>query len=255
MRRKGLCGQLSQSAVQASFANALSRLAPEDEVTVYAATDWFAGQPRQVSPLGRDREGSAAALYRAVRSAEEPGAEERKQQGGSRDRSMSHAVDAAARLAEGMPDRQVVLVYLSDGMNTLDTMLARDREPLLERLLESNISYSAINLDMKASYAAAAATLNPLGKLMGFSVSGFGDGFAKQTGGLSIDIPDPQKLGTALEEVVSAYAFGYSLGYQCRGDEYLDNRWHKVEVAVKGVSQAGRIVVSARRRFRYQGVK
>jgi VWFA-related protein len=242
---EGAMRQLSQAATQEGFAAALGRLHEADEVAVYAVKDWFVGQPKLVAELGRDRAASAAALVEAVRGLGAASVVERQ----AKEKTMGAAVESAVSLAAARPDLQVALVYISDGMNPLDTMLTRERNPLVKRLMEHNISFSALNLDMKGSYAAAAAALNPLGKVMGFSVSGFGDGFAKQTGGLSIDVREPERLGEGLEEVVTAYAGSYSLGYQCEGEEYVDGKWHKLEVFVKGVE--GKVTVSSRKRFRF----
>lgn len=241
---EGAMRQLSQVATQDGFAAALGKLNAADEVAVFAVKDWFVGEPKMISDLSQDRGSSAAALVEAVRSLGTASAAERKE----KQKTMGAAVDSAVRLSKERPDLQVALVYVSDGVNPLDTMLNRERNPLAERLMEHNISFSALNLDMKGTYAAAAATLNPLGKMMGFSVSGFGDFFAKQTGGLSIDVPEPEKLGQGLEEIATAYAASYSLGYQCEGEEYSDAKWHKVEVLVKGVE--GKVVVVSRKQFR-----
>ncbi len=239
-----------------SFRAALNRLAATDEVAVTVAEDWFVGKPELIAPLSRDRARAAEALTEAVRRAlgqsaatksrrrAEPG-QSPKPAG----RSMSEAVEFAAQVAGQRPDSQVALVYVSDGMNTLDTMENRHREALAETLLEHNISVSALNLDMLGGYAAAATVINPLGKLFGISVTGSASYLAKQTGGVSVDVGAPENLGVALDKVVSAYASRYTLGISLEEREYRDARWHKVDVKLKKLGDGRKAVVSARRAF------
>jgi VWFA-related protein len=223
---EGALRQMSQKAAQDSFAAALRNLDPKDEVAVYANKDWFAGVPVRVS-----------SLEEAVFAAEKTG------EGRQREKSMTLAVEAAIKLTKSRPESQVVLVYISDGMNTLDTMEGRGREKLSRLMSENNISFSALNVDMLASYAAAAAVLNPVGKMFGMSVTGSGDGFAKETGGVAVKVTEPSRIGEALGQVLSAYDSRYSLGYQAEANEYRDDKWHRLEVRVDGPN----LIVTARK--------
>jgi VWFA-related protein len=243
---EGALRELSQAPALESFARALSRLSPDDEVAVFAAQNWFVGRPRILSTLSKDRQAGAAALRQAVESALQMTKEQNRRDGRSRERSMSAAVDSAIAVAAVRPDAQIALVYVSDGMNTLDTMEAKSRDELALRLEEHNISFNALNLNMLTSYAAAAAVLNPIGKAFGIGVTGAADDYSKQTGGVAIDVARPQELGNALEQITSAFVSRYSLGFQLAGDEYRDGRRHKLEVRLSGRD----LLVSARRGFR-----
>ena len=228
---------MSQRAAQESFAAALQNLDAKDEVAVFANRDWFEGAPSEMSGLTLDRALSVAAMEKAVAGGEAKG------EGRSREKSMTLAVEAAIELTRSRPESQVVLVYISDGMNTLDTMESRGREKLSRLMSENNISFSALNVDMLPSYAAAAAVLNPVGKMFGMSVTGSGDGFAKETGGVAVKVTEPSRIGEALGQVLSAYDSRYSLGYQAEANEYRDDKWLRLEVRVDGP----KLIVTARK--------
>ena len=239
----GALRELSQPAALPSFAAALERLSPQDEVAVYATRDWFVGEAQEMTSLTRDRQAAAAALQRSL-ALDEATPEERRQE---RAKSMTSAVQRAIAIARQRPEAQVALVSVSDGMNPLDTMEAGDRRALGDLLEANNISLSALNLRMLGSYAAAAAVINPLGKVFGLSVTGSGNYLARQSGGVSVDVAAASEFGAALDHVVSAYASRYSLGYQVSEDEYRDGKPHRIEVQL--TAKEKRWQVSARQSF------
>ena len=49
---------------------------------------------------------------------------------------MTEAIAEVEKIAAENPERQVALVYISDGVNTLDTMNFDDRKNLAARLLK-----------------------------------------------------------------------------------------------------------------------
>lgn len=240
--------EMAEPAALKSFAAALGRLSGEDEVAVFATRDWFVGEAKEMCGLTRDRQAAAAAMQRSVDAALNTSAEERKSDRMGKEKSMSRAVDRALALAAQRPDSQIALVYVSDGMNTLDTMESRGRNELAEALQSRHVSFSAMNLQMLTSYAAAAAVINPLGKVFGLSVTGSGNYLAKQAGGVSVDVPSAAEFGSALDQVMSAYASRYSLGYQASETEYRDGRRHRIEVKVAG-DAAKRLELSAPKGF------
>ncbi len=237
---EGALRQLSQPAVILSLTQALNRLSPEDEVTVLATVDWFVGKPKLISPLGQNRQASAQAIADAVSVSVEHRDVPR-----NRDRSMSLAVDYAKALATQRPGSHVALVYISDGMNTLDTIEARDRKALAASLEADDISCSALTVDMLGSYAAAAAVLNPLGKAFGYSFTGSGKYLAQQSGGIVVEVAGPADLGRGLSEVTSAYVSRYALGFQ-PGDRA---GFHKIELQLVDKAHE-RLTISTRRGFR-----
>jgi hypothetical protein len=237
---------MSQPAALASFEQALARLSPNDEVSVFALRDWFVGEGQQLCPLTKDRLTAAKAMQASIAEALHVEESERNADRRTRDKSMSAAVERALQTAALRPDSHIALVYVSDGMNTLDTMEARDRKALAVRLQQRNISFSAMNLDMLNSYAAAAAVLNPLGKVFGLSVTGSARYLSQEAGGVSVEVPSPSEFGPSLEKVVSAYASRYSLGYQLSSEELRDGRNHKVEVTLTGNKASGKEILSRR---------
>jgi hypothetical protein len=238
--------KMSDPAALASFKEALAKLAPEDEVAVFASRDWFIGEAKEMCGLTRDRQAAAQAMQDSVKMALETTESERKVDRSVRDKSMSAAVQRAIDAVRMRPGSQLALIYVSDGMNTLDTIEAGSRQDLAEQLQAANISFSSMNLQMQGSYAAAAAVINPLGKIFGLSITGSGNYLAKQSGGVVVEVQAAGEFGAALEQVVSAYASRYSLGYQVSESEYRDWRIHRIEVKLGGRSAKDKEVLSRR---------
>jgi VWFA-related protein len=236
--------KMSHPAALASFKEALAKLAPDDEVAVFASRDWFVGEAKEIRGLSRDRQAAAQAMQDSVRMALATTESQRQADRRVREKSMSTAVQRAIDAARMRPGSQVALIYVSDGMNTLDTIEVESRQELAEQLQAANISFSAINLQMQGSYAAAAAVINPLGRIFGLSITGSGGYFARQSGGVAVEVPAAGEFGATLEQVVSAYASRYSLGYQLSEREYRDVRKYKIEVKLRGPFKKNREVLS-----------
>lgn len=237
--------ELLTPAASRSFTTALSQLKPDDEVAVYSVEDWFVSEPKRLSPPTRDRSTSTAAFTLAVQQAQSRTEADRREDRTSGARSMAGIVQAASSLSAEYPNHQVALVWISDGMNTLDMFESRQRTRLLDSLDTSAISFSSIQLPMLGSYAAAATVLNPVGKLFGMQFTGSGKQFAKDTGGIAMDIPAASELASALSQIVAAHTARYSLGINVPST-INPEKWHKIEVKVDSTH---RLEVSARRRF------
>jgi VWFA-related protein len=242
---EGALRQLSPPAAASSFAAAVAGLQADDEAAVYAVPDWFVGSPEEMAPLSRDRAATAAALSRALALTGSAREEARR----SRASTMAELVQRARQVAAARPASHVALVVISDGMNTLDMIENRSRRDLAEQLQPGDISVSALTLDMRASYAAAATALNPIGKLFGMSVTGGAKQLSDETGGIAIAVDGPAHIGPALGQVVSAYTSRYSIGFPVLGQEFADGKRHKIEVKLRE-NVGGRYRINARRHFR-----
>lgn len=239
----GALRHLSEPASIESISAALARFPPGDELAVLATADWFEGTPREMAPLSRDRAATLAAIRQAVTAPPVESLESRRGE-----RTMSDAV--ARALAAGRPDSQVAMVYISDGMNSLETMSAPGRQRIAAKLREGDVSFSSLRFRMAAAYASAAAVINPLGKVFGWSVTGAASEFARETGGIAVEVENPERLGAGLAEVLSAYSNRYSLGLALGEDEYRDGREHKIEVSLRNLPSGSKYLVHARKRFR-----
>ena len=239
--------ELGSAAAVPSFLQALEQLQPEDRVAVYSVEDWFVGRPKLMAPSGTARAQSANALRQAVFEAQSRDLDAQKEDRREGARSMDAVVAEATALARQNPQHHVALVWISDGMNTLDMMEAKGRNRLLEQLDLGGVSFSSIQLPMLGSYSSAAAVLNPMGRLFGIRVTGSGKQLAAETGGIALDVPSAGQLATALGNIVSAYTSRYSLGFAWPNDPSEQNRWHRIEVSAR---TAGKVEISARKRFR-----
>ncbi|MGQ0540704.1 MAG: S41 family peptidase, partial [Blastocatellia bacterium] len=99
--------------------------------------------------------------------------------------SIGDAVSYVENLAVKAPERKFTLIYVSDGVNTLDTINFDDRKALAARFSESTVSFSALSFDILGSYSAAAKIINPLAYVFGASVTGSANYLAEQTGGVA----------------------------------------------------------------------
>lgn len=222
---EGALRYLSQTASQESLITALSRLGHKDEVMVVAAYDWFVGKPEVLTELTRDWNRVATSIAAAANAAPAARQTDRTQK-----RSMHDAIELASQVAATAGDEiETALVYISDGVNTLDTMAFRDRKEIAEKLLRRNLSFSAINFDMLRSYSAAAAMINPLAFAFGASVTGSAGYLAEQSGGLKTDVDRAENFGATLEQVFHAYGSRYGFGIELDRKE-LDGRTHKIEL-------------------------
>lgn len=226
--RKGLTKETAQS-----FREALNGLATEDEVGIYAVDDWFAGAPRVVSEVGADRNAAAKGLEMAL---EGVGRQTRANSGPPREKTITAAVEEARRIAKQRPGSLVTLLYVSDGMNTMDTFRKSDQAELAGTILgEGNLSVSAIRLPMMGAYAAAAQVLNPLGFVMGYSVTGATSKLAEQSGGIVMELESAEELSGAFVSLLRAYRDRYLVEAKLDEKELRDGKVHKIELSVTGV--------------------
>ncbi len=239
---EGALRHLANPTTLASLERGLERLAPEDEVSVLAAEDWFAGPPRLLVEFSKDRAAVSAALRQAVDRAPRAVRPET-----SRAPTMEQAVRLVLEAAARRPAAHTAILSISDGMNTLDTFENRRRDALTAALAAGGVSFSTVTLDMLSGYAAAAAALNPIGMAFGMSVTGAANHFAKHTGGVALEVSAPAGLGEALTEVLTAYAARYSLGVVLTEAEVRHPGSHKLLVRL--AAAAGKLEVHARRRF------
>ncbi len=243
---EGALRYLSQATTQKSLLTALSALGGKDEVMVVAAYDWFVGKPEVLTELTHDWSRVAASIAAAANAA--PAAQQTDK---TQKRSMNDAVELAAQVAATTnSEAEVALVYISDGVNSLDTMEFRDRKEIAAKLLKQNLSFSAVNFKMLRSYSAAAAVINPLAFAFGASVTGSANYLAEQSGGLKADVEQAENFGAALAQVIQAYGSRYSFGIELDPKE-LDGRVHKVELKINPGSQhkGRKLTINVKRGF------
>ncbi len=239
---------LTESRFQKSLRESLTGLGPQDEISVLATKDWFVGRPEVVVPPTRDWSQVAVAIGEAI--ADSPDGRV-KPTSPAEKRSMSDAVDQVVKPRSTDQSRQAVMIYVSDGVNTLDTMEFDKRKTLADRLAMENIGFSAINFDLKASYAVASKVINPLASVFGASVTGSANFLAEQTGGLSINVDTAEDLGKALTETIALYSSRYGIGFELE-DEDRDGRKHRLEVRIEEKSPEGKkrkLVINSSRSF------
>ena len=236
---------LMRDDVRASIAAALAKLAPEDEVAVMAVWEAAGGKPIMAADLTRDRAKAIAALAPPQDAPEETGA-------GGVVHVMNEAAQAAIGIARRRPNSQVVFVYVSDGLATLDMLEFSSRQALAAKLIEGNVNFSALICRMLKGMAVGATIVNIPLRMLGASMTGSEQYFAKQTGGLAVKVKSPEDFGAGLQQITSGLASRYSLGFTLGDDEQDDGQMHTLEVKVKARDPKGKerkLIVSARRGY------
>lgn len=233
-----------------AFAAALRRLPPEDEVAVLATSvEGVWGKRQWLAGLTRERDEIAAAL------AAVPGlVGERKVYRKEHEHSFGDAVEEVARLAaEARPNSQVVLVLVTDGVNSTDSLFYQERDELGQRLLRSNVIFSALTHDLAAKKKALVLASRPIFLLARASAVGNEQHFAKLTGGEALGVESPEEYAAGLERLVGALSARYSLGFTLGEEEPDDGRLRRLEVRVTARDAGGRqrrLEVRARRGYR-----
>jgi VWFA-related protein len=236
---------LVRDDVRASIAAALTKLAPEDEVAVMTVWEAAGGKPIMAADLTRDRARSIAALAPPQDAPEVTGA-------GGVVHMMNAAAQAAIDIARRRPDSQVVFVYVSDGLATLDMLDFDSRQALAAKLIEGNINFSALTCRMPRGMAVGATIVNIPLRMLGASLTGSEQYLAKHTGGVAIKVKSPEDFGTGLQQITSGLASRYSLGFTLGEDDEDDGQMHNLEVKVKSRDPKGKerkLIVSARRGY------
>jgi len=241
----GAIRYLERNEIQASLAAVLARLSPEDEVAVMLIRSPAGNMPEMLTGLTRDR-GKVIAALRSLSSFAQ-----------LRDDGpvavMDEAIEQAARVAtKERPDSQTVLLYVSNGLNTLDTSDFPLRDKAAAKLIRSNIIFSALTFDMAKLAATLAPIFNQSLRLFGASLTGSAGYFSKQTGGAEVRVHRPEDLVAGLEQITNDLSSRYSLGFTLGENERDDGRMHKLEVKVKARDAQGKerkLVVSSRRGY------
>lgn len=241
----GALRYLEQPKTQKSLGEALSKLDEDDEVAVMTAPDWFVGQPQFRLKPTRNREEVAKAIAEATNGASLNGQNKPKPDRINKS-TMTDAITAVEKTAGENRARKIALVYISDGINTLDTMDFGDRRQLAGRLLKSNISFSALNFELPVNYSVAANIINPLAFAFGASVTGSMNYFAGESGGVAVKVEKAENLGSALEEIINLYGSRYNLGFYLDETDKDAGKMHKIEVKVHGRSK---LLINVRRGF------
>ena len=231
-----------------SLPAALLKLPPEDEVAVLATSvDGVRGKQQWLSELTRDREKIAAALAQTPKLLGEKQVYKKEYED-----SLGTIVQDIARLAMERPKSQVVLVVVSDGLNSLDTIYFAEREKTVTQLLRANLIFSALTYDLLGKKKALVVASKPLFILARASVSGSQEHFAKVTGGEAVSVNTPEEYAKGLEEIVGSLTARYSLGFTLSERDLNDGRLHRLEVKVTAPDSSGKkrkLQVHARRGY------
>lgn len=247
----GALRYLEQTKTQKSLNEALSNLGEDDEVAVIVAQDWFVGKPIILTKPTRNWEEVIKNIGAAVNDAVSSKQTKAKPDQTNK-RTMTETIAEVEKIAAEKPEKEIALVYISDGINTLDTMNFNDRKELAWRLLKNNISFSALNFDMLRSYSTAANIINPLAFVFGASVSGSANYLAEESGGVAINVEKTEKFSTSLEQIINLYGSRYSLGFYLNENEIDSGKMHKLEVKVKR-NDKPKLLLNARRGFYING--
>lgn len=248
----GALRYLTQAQTQRSLGEMLDELGENDEVGVIATKDWFVGKPEVLVQPTREWNLVSAKIGEAVRDQASADVDREASRNENRT-SIGDAVRYVESLIVKAPERTFTLIYVSDGVNTLDTINFDDRKALADRLSESSISFSALSFDILGSYSTAARIINPLAYVFGASVTGSANYLAEQTGGVALRVNRPEDLGDALREMIGLYASRYGLGFILEYNENEIGRDMKLEVKVSEKPKDGKkrkMLVSTRRTFR-----
>jgi len=244
---------LTRPEAQASLVTALSKLAPEDEVSVLAVNHFLGDKPVTFTDLTKERQKIAEAIAAAINSAKDSVTEKSARKDRRPKESMSKTIDEAVRIAAlERPSSQVALVYVSDGINTGDMFFADKRRAAGEKLIRNNVNFSAINFSKLKSTSVALGIVYPLAKIRGASLTGGGEYLAKESGGIKVEVEKAEEFGAGLERITSSFASRYNLGFSLDENDDDDGRMHKLEVKIvtQGTRYKGRkLVVSARRGY------
>ncbi|HEX8422747.1 MAG TPA: VWA domain-containing protein [Pyrinomonadaceae bacterium] len=159
------------------------------------------------------------------------------------------ALEITKRVALERPNSQPALVYITDG---IAPVFYTQRDYVEEKLLKSNVIFSALVTDMKTGFKFAMPILRPLGNLAGISISGSAQHLAKATGGESVRVRRPADYANGLSLIVGNLNARYSLGFTLAEDETDDDQMHPLEVRVRAKDAKGKerkLEVKARRGY------
>jgi VWFA-related protein len=232
-----------------SLAAPVSQLPQDDEVAVLAVSvegQW--GKWKWLTDLTHDRADITKALSVVPSLVGDKKAFRTEYQN-----SFGEIVEDIARMAtQRRPNSQVVLVLVSDSINTLDGVFFTDREKIDAKLLRANLTFSALTHDLSAKHKTLAAASKPIFILARASLTGNEQHFATMTGGEALNVNTPGAFAEGLERIVGGLTARYSLAFRLNQDVPNDGRLHRLEVKVTALDAAGKkrkLQVSARRGY------
>ncbi len=126
------------------------------------------------------------------------------------------------------------------------------RQSLAAKLIEGNVTFSALTGRMLKGMAVGATIVNIPLRMLGASMTGGEQYLAKQTGGIAVKVRSPEEFGAGLQQITSGLASRYSLGFTLGEDEQDGGRMHNLEVKVKARDPKGKerkLIVNARRGY------
>ncbi len=242
---------LRRAEVLESLAEALKKLAPEDELAVTANLGGPGAPLKTLTDFTRDRTKMTEALA-AVRSLPMP-------QPSWYHEELENIAAKVERAAAERPDSQVIVVTLSP---VVWPMRAADRDKIAARFIRANALFSPLIRDagngtVHMKHVPGKYPLPPrpifdaIGRLVGTDIYAPGH-IAEQTGGEASAVHQPEDYGEALEKLIASLAARYNLGFTLRENEQDDGRMHKLEVRTKVRDAKGKerkLVVRARRGY------
>lgn len=230
-----------QVDIPKSLDTALSKLSPKDEVAVIGVTGkFFKTRQQELTGFTNDRKKILDALFKLPELVDP-------------DSSGVFFVadllsDVASMARRQRPDSQIVVVYVSDSLNSATP---RDRQLGTQNLLRQNVTFGALLTKTKKSVTARSAPFMPL--IMAFGISSnVADYFAKQTGGEAVKVYKPEEYRAGLEKIMDDLSSRYTLGFELDANEPDDGKLHRLEVKVKANDKSGKprtLEVVARRGY------
>lgn len=227
---------LRRAEVLDSVSRALTKLSPEDEVSVVASLGGPGAPLKTLTDFTRDRTKMTEALT-MVRNLPLP-----------QPRRYDEELENVARVAEGVarerPDSQIIVLPVTIRFAPAKIAL---RDKIAATLIRSNIFYSPLISDsgkgtMKIANvpgkfpAPPVPVLDTLARLSGQD-SHTPQYLAQQTGGETTSIHRSEDYGLALETIIANLAARYNLGFTLKENEQDDARMHKLEVRTKCAMQ------------------
>ena len=147
------------------------------------------------------------------------------------------------------PNSRVAMVWISDG---LAPIFFEQRDALEEMLMRSNVTFNAVNVEMKTTYKLVIPLVRPVTNWVGMSISGSAQRFSKQTGGEVVSVHRPDDYAKGLSKIIGSLKSRYSLGFTLAEQEQADGRLHQLDVRVKARDEKGKdrkLIISARKGY------
>ena len=163
---------------------------------------------------------------------------------------MAGATREATHLAaEKLPNSQVAVVWLSDGIAPI---FYEDRDATEQILIRQNAIFNTLTVDMRTLYKFLLPLGQPLIGWTGISLAGSAKRLAQQSGGEAVHVGRVKDYGSGLARIIGNLTARYSLGFALREDEKDDGRLHQLDLRVKALDAKGKprkLEVSARKGY------